>query len=544
MQLDLSIIPRYDQGNRGTCMACAVCSLLGYYFHWHGGDVRLSPQHLYALCKDYDQREKEGTALETVFNMAKKHGVCRETEMPYNPSATPDNAKLDAIRDEMQTAPERLSEPSVVICRTVPFHRLYTPFSVNECKNALDGTGGYRPMPAVIVCTVFPSFLNGSCHNGWLDLPRRGEHSENAHAMLVVGYYDTPYSQDYKGYFLALNSWGPAGNGHNGMVKIPYEYYDHYVTVAGTIREKLDEQDTAKPAPPDSHGSEQDTAKPAPPDSHGSDQTTATVIHDEQRPTPPVALSRLADEFFASMKTNLSRPFFPLPYDLFQIKKMQWFRKAATVTPPLNESASFKSFIRENALLDHAPQATVNVFSLCPDDSFRVVAAVLSHDNGAPVSAVDIALLRTFIQSRLVCPYGFLSVAATSFEDDCHPVSAPPVVLCTLRPDGLWDYQLPQTVFSKESIDCLLHVLPGTAESYADKLAELIHAWPATMYITKDALRQKLVLHPSVPDSFLVHWLNALFARGGYGKDSRGYIYPPGGELPEGHNAIRVRRYE
>jgi hypothetical protein len=58
-----------------------------------------------------------------------------------------------------------------------------------------------------------------------------------------------------------------------------------------------------------------------------------------------------------------------------------------------------------------------------------------------------------------------------------------------------------------------------------------------------DSLRPKLALHPSIPDAFFDHWLNTLFARGGYAKDARGVIYPPNCELPEGHGAKRVKQF-
>ena len=264
----------------------------------------------------------------------------------------------------------------------------------------------------------------------------------------------------------------------------------------------------------------------------------------------PVAL---ADAFFASLEDNLKQSDCPLPYDLFHEHKPLLHSKKAQLGKTQDESSRFMGFVQENVKSDHAPQATIKVFPLCKDSSFRLVAAALSHEDGASVSTVDIAILRDFISRRLAKNnlHDVLVIAANVFDSDVQPVLSPLVILCPPCTDGLWDFQLPQTTFSTESIEFLLHVLPGTAESYADRLAELIDHWPRTIYITKDALRQKLALHPSIPDSFFVHWLNVLFDRAAqsrnkndwYAKDDRGYIYPPSGELPDGHGAKRVKRF-
>ena len=212
-------------------------------------------------------------------------------------------------------------------------------------------------------------------------------------------------------------------------------------------------------------------------------------------------------------------------------------------------------FVRENFKSDHALQATIKVYPLCKDSSFRLIAAALSHDDGSSVTMADIAILRDFISRRLTTSrttsHDMLVIAATAFNDDCQPVASPPCVLCTPTTCNLWDYRFPQAAFSEVTIEFLLHVLPGSSVAYADRLADLIDHWPKTIYCTKDDLRPKLALHPSILDAFFVHWLDVLFNRAArskdkndwYAKDDRGVIYPPGGELPEGHGAKRVKRF-
>ena len=109
-ELDISFLPRHDQGSRGTCMAFAVTSLLEYYFHCHGNDIRLSPQYLYARCKCEEQDDEKGTTLETAFKVVTEHGFCKETDWPYNRHATTANEGEDSVENEMQIKTKSLKE--------------------------------------------------------------------------------------------------------------------------------------------------------------------------------------------------------------------------------------------------------------------------------------------------------------------------------------------------------------------------------------------------------------------------------------------------
>ena len=268
----------------------------------------------------------------------------------------------------------------------------------------------------------------------------------------------------------------------------------------------------------------------------------------------PIAL---ADAFFASLESNLKKkdPPFSLPYDLFHEHKSWFSSKNAQLGNTQDESSRFMGFVNESRKSAYALQATLKVFPLCKDSYFRLIAAALSHDDGVSVSTADIAILRDFISRRLTTSrttfHDMLVVAATAFSDDCQPVASPPCVLCTPTVYNLWDFHFPQAVFSTETINFFLHTLPGSPDVYADRLAFLIDHWPKTIYCTKDALRQKFGLHPSIPDAFYIHWLDTLFQRAAhsrnmndrYAKDNRGVIYPPNCELPDGHGAKRVKRF-
>ena len=258
--------------------------------------------------------------------------------------------------------------------------------------------------------------------------------------------------------------------------------------------------------------------------------------------------SAMANSFFSSLESNLKQLFCPFPYDLFQKRKPLVLRKKVQIENIRDESTRFMAFIHENAHHCKLPNGKIKTYSLCKDNSCRIIAAFLSHSDGSDINEDDIALLRDFIRRRLVAashttPNDLTVIAAVAFVNACQPLLSPPVVLCTPSDYNLWDFRFPQTVFSTDTVQILLHALPGSPDSYADRLADLINHWPQTVYITKDALRQKLALHPSIPDAFLEHWLNTLFARGGYAKDDRGYIYPPDAMLPDSHGAKRVKRF-
>ena len=258
--------------------------------------------------------------------------------------------------------------------------------------------------------------------------------------------------------------------------------------------------------------------------------------------------SAMADKFFSSLEYNLKQLPSPFPYDLFQKRKPLVLKKKIQIENIRDESTRFLAFIHENTHGGKLPDGTIKTFSLCKDNSCRIIAAFLSHSDGSNINEDGIALLRDFIRRRLVVAShttqnDLIVIAAVAIENACQPQFSPPIVLCTPVSYNLWDFQLPQATFSTDTVQFLLHALPGSPDAYANRLAFFIDHWPKTIYCTKDALRQKLALHPSIPDAFFDYWLNTLFAHGSYAKDDRGIIYPPNTDLPDGHGAKRVKRF-
>ena len=134
--------------------------------------------------------------------------------------------------------------------------------------------------------------------------------------------------------------------------------------------------------------------------------------------------SAMTDSFFASLESNLKQPSCPFPYDLFQQRKPLVLKKKIQIGNVRDESARFMAFIHENTHEARCPDAIVKTISLCNDNSCRIIAAALSHDDGSHVGVEDIALLRDFIHRRLVVsanvnPNDLTVVGATAFDDDC-----------------------------------------------------------------------------------------------------------------------------
>ena len=542
-ELDISFLRRYDQGERGTCTAFSVISLLEYYFHCHGNDIHPSPQYLYALCILRSGSTTAGTNLGAAIGILKDYGICREENWPYNHHATP-ISKQDTIEGEPQITLERLQqlqqEVDFISCKNINFYSFKTPYNVNECQAVLhgDGDGKYLPMPVVIGCTVFSSFLKRENCDAWIHLPKpREKMSGSGHAMLITGYCDTPGFPS-KGYFWALNSWGKSiydDSGHPGMVKIPYEYYSEYVTTAWTIREAVAQNESGNASRKSSqhtninHDTTEKNANNA--KTTEKNASTSQAAHDHEI----MAINTLADNFFSSMVNNLRNSPCPLPYDLFNESRI--IHHSIILNNVEDKTGLFNGFIQNNIPRNYSIKGFVKVLPLCQDSSFRIVAATLAHENGAPVDMSDIGNIRNFIKNRLIVPpycHTLLIVGATAFQQDCLSGHSAPLILCKPTHHGLWDFYLPQTSFSPQTIRFLLHALPGSANAYADRMAELANYWIHTDYITEDFLRKKLDLHSSVPNAFLDHWLNVLFARGGYAKDNEGHIYPPGVQLPNG----------
>ena len=267
----------------------------------------------------------------------------------------------------------------------------------------------------------------------------------------------------------------------------------------------------------------------------------------------------VCDEFFSTQQASFQES----PCTLPSMRRPLWLR--ALFYRPAADAAAFDNaemditedvlfHFTENGRKDVRLKARVHRIPVSKKGCFRVVSAFLSPEGERLANGGDEAALREYMEKKYelfrreeglpTLHYFYVIGSERPFDDGCQPLARPTVVLCHPLASGLWDFRLPRGDIDMPTADFLLHILPGMRDAYADAMAAEIDRWDQTNFITQDALRERLRLDPSTYHGFLSRWLDTLFARGGYGRDSRGYIYGPNMTLPPGKWARRCRRYD
>ena len=267
----------------------------------------------------------------------------------------------------------------------------------------------------------------------------------------------------------------------------------------------------------------------------------------------------VCDEFFSTQQASYQESPCPLP----SMRLPLWLR--ALFYRPAADAAAFDDaemditedvlfHFAENGRKDVRLKARVHRIPVGKKGCFRVVSAFLSPESERLADGGDVTLLREYVERKYelfrreeglpTLHYFFVIGSERPFDQGCQALARPTVVLCHPLESGLWDFRLPRGDIDMPTAEFLLHVLPGMRESYADAMATEIDHWDKNSFITQDALRERLKLDSSTYHGFLWRWLDTLFAHGGYGRDSRGYIYGPGMTLPPRKWAMHCRHYD
>jgi C1A family cysteine protease len=194
----------FDQGNLGSCTACAICEayefdLLKQKFH------DFVPSRLFVY---YNERSLEGTvavdsgaSLRDGIKVVAKYGVCQEAEWPYS----------DKDPGPYQTQPSHSCFKAALRHQVLRYSRIYQKAaSFKVCL-----TEGY---PFVFGFAVYASFESDEvARTGTVPLPGKHEECMGGHAVLCCGYSDKTQR------FLCRNSWGKSW-GQAGHFTLPYSY--------------------------------------------------------------------------------------------------------------------------------------------------------------------------------------------------------------------------------------------------------------------------------------------------------------------------------
>ncbi|MGI5920505.1 MAG: C1 family peptidase [Syntrophomonadaceae bacterium] len=228
--------PVFDQGPRGSCVACVSTWTLKAYEEIKQGDYPeggLSTSFLYAMCKKNDGIPfLEGTQPKVAVQILQKYGVCSEEVMPYSRlTELPAPLVPDIPEQAMEAAAAFKIQTYAQLCSPYDISRNHTIAAMRE---ALKREGPF--MIALLVCENFVPDKN-------YRLPFPAGEIQGGHAVGIVG--DLPDHQC----FILRNSWG-TGWGENGYAYLPYEWITRKTDTGWAVFEAWTTTDvtTSKPA--------------------------------------------------------------------------------------------------------------------------------------------------------------------------------------------------------------------------------------------------------------------------------------------------------
>lgn len=217
----------FDQGERGTCVANACCSLLDYKSRQSS-----SRQFLYHQCKMVDGiKNEEGTYISTALKLLQKKEIA---DFGTVPEKVWQYETVLGSTTHHGPPPENAYQTN----RFAAVGQLVSPRRsrlVEDIKYLLNYSSNGKENPVVIGIRLFESFFSYETkRTGWVTLPFPGEMEVGGHAMIVVGY------DDHKNCFLVRNSWGKNWaydnlGGYKGHAWIPYQYLRKYSHYEGTM---------------------------------------------------------------------------------------------------------------------------------------------------------------------------------------------------------------------------------------------------------------------------------------------------------------------
>ncbi len=209
-QLDMRLVPVFDQLQIGSCGGNAGCAIVAYLDGLDDGVSRVySRLYLYARARQVaggELADDSGVYIRDVFKALRGDGVCLESEWPYG-----DGSKFSIEPDDRAASAALLHQakfyyrcPSLRTIRASIAHGF--PVEIG-----FDVPGGmFHPVTAA---------------TGEVYYPERATDFEGGHAIALVGYDDTRMVGNDQGAFRFRNSWG-ADWGDDGDGWLPYRFFE------------------------------------------------------------------------------------------------------------------------------------------------------------------------------------------------------------------------------------------------------------------------------------------------------------------------------
>jgi hypothetical protein len=213
--------PVFDQGRRGSCVACATAWTPKAFAEINEGDFPasgLSAAFLYSMCKSLDDDpNSEGTFPRIAMQVLQKYGVCPESNMPYSSLTSLAAPKVPSVSVTAKTAAEKFKISTYAqLCDPNDKDRSNL---IATMRQALLREGPF--VMALLVCNNFIPDADGR-------LPLPGGFVRGGHMVGIAG--DMPS----EGAFILRNTWGDDW-GQDGYALFPYEWLFHKNDLYGWI---------------------------------------------------------------------------------------------------------------------------------------------------------------------------------------------------------------------------------------------------------------------------------------------------------------------
>ena len=188
--------PVIDQGDLGSCTACAISGLVGYDIPGFIG----SPLFMYyneCVLEGHVGDDSGATVPDTIATLA-KYGICPESDWPYN-------------INNFAVKPPTKAYTNGTKHKAIKYANILN--TLNGMKQSL-----VSGCPFILGITVYSSFETMAVERtGMVPMPSKRDSILGGHAVVCVGYDDS------KQRFIMRNSWGPLW-GDKGYFYLPYAY--------------------------------------------------------------------------------------------------------------------------------------------------------------------------------------------------------------------------------------------------------------------------------------------------------------------------------